>query len=119
MIHWLALPDFQAGERFLGVHVFERDHVDRAHEMPLMVIGEKRPGWERGGIDVQGPETGQKTGQGNELTSLLVRATRRRCPLSCRGVGGDQEHPGAECTNEGNEGETFHRASPYGFRVSV
>ena len=82
------LGDLQIAERLLRVHVLERDHVDRADQLPLMVVGEKRPGRERRGIDVEGPEPGNEIGKRNELTDRLYAPPGGALRLGRRSIGG-------------------------------
>ena len=85
--------DLQIAERLLRVHILERNHVDRAHQRPLMVVGEERPRGEGGGIDVQGAEPGYEVRQRDERADFRVRAARWRRALGRRRVGDAKSIP--------------------------
>src|SRR5207245_2670665 len=102
------MTDLQVAERLLSVHVLEWDHVDGAHQVALVVVGEKRPRGQRGGIDIQRAETGDEIGKGDERADLLVGTAGRRLLLGRRGVRGCDEHPNTEHASEGAKGETVH-----------
>src|SRR5207244_6631031 len=70
--------------------------------------GEKRSRGQRGGIDVQGPESGDEVRERDERADLLVGTAGRRLLLGRPGVGGRDEHPDAEHAGEGRKGETVH-----------
>jgi hypothetical protein len=69
MIH-LRMGDGKLVERLAGCEVLERKHINRAHEVALAVIGQKRPDGEGVGLDVQHPKAGEKLGQGDERAEL-------------------------------------------------
>src|SRR5207253_10954247 len=80
--------DLQIAERLLSVHVLEWDHVDGAHQVALVVVGEKRPRGQRGGIDIQRAETGDEIGKGGERAGRVVGTAGRRLLLGRCGYGG-------------------------------
>src|SRR5690349_17414257 len=67
--------NLQIIERLLGVHVLERDHVNGARQVTVVVVGEKRPGGECRGIDIQCAEPGDEVGERDERADFLVLAS--------------------------------------------
>ena len=59
-------------ELFLIVDVLHRDHVDRADKPIPAVIGEKGPGWERLGLDVEHTDTWKEAREVHKRADLLV-----------------------------------------------
>src|SRR2546426_10572887 len=56
--------------------LFRSDHVDRADELALFVVGEERPGRQCFRIDVQRAEAGDEVRERDERADLLVLAAR-------------------------------------------
>src|SRR5438034_9002563 len=63
--------DGKVVERLVGSEVFEEEHVNRADEIALTVIRQKRPHGERAGINVERPETGEKSGNWTSVLTFL------------------------------------------------
>ena len=57
--------------------VLDREHVDRADECALVVVGEERTGGQGLRVDIELAEPRQEVGQLHEFAHLLVGAARR------------------------------------------
>ena len=77
------MNDGKVMERPVGSEVPEGKHVDRAHEMTLPVIRQKRPRGERAGINVERPEAREKIWQLDERAHFPEGSTRRGLHLGC------------------------------------
>ena len=66
-----GMRDGKVVERPVGSEVLEGEHVDRANEIALPVIRQKRPCGERAGINVERPEAGKKSGNWTSVLTFL------------------------------------------------
>ena len=80
-------------ERLVEAEVLEGEHVDRANEIALPVIRQKRPRGERLGINIERSEAGEKIWQLHERAHFPEGSTGRglqlRCLCSCGGFLGE------------------------------
>src|SRR3954470_10361486 len=59
-------------ERLLLRDVLQRDHVDRAYQLALMIVGQEGTGRQRAWVDIQRAKAGDEIGQFHQLAYLLV-----------------------------------------------
>jgi hypothetical protein len=77
------MSDGKVIERLMDSEVLEGEHVDRADEIVLPVIRQKRPRGERLGINVERPEAGEKIWQLDERAHFPEGPARRGLHLRC------------------------------------
>src|SRR5262245_26471637 len=70
------MRDGKVVERLVGAEILNGDHVDRADEIALPVIRQKRPYGEAAGSDVEHPEAGEKIWQLDERAHFLEGSAR-------------------------------------------
>ena len=84
-----GMSDGKVLERSVGSKVLEGEHVDRANEIALSVIRQKRPRGERLGINVERPEAGKKSGNWTSVLTFLKAPPGGACIWdACASAGG-------------------------------
>ena len=68
----------QVVEAFVRIEVLDRQHVDGADQLALVVIGEERAGRQRGRVDEELAHAGQEVGQLDQAADGLEGRGRRR-----------------------------------------